>query len=54
VYYRFNVVKGLEEVGLEKYKDKARIAAATKVYLNHPDVLSNISACAQAMGSQCT
>jgi hypothetical protein len=52
VYYRFNVIKGLEEVGLERYQDKARIAAATRVYLNHPDTSSDIVACAAAMSCQ--
>jgi len=51
VYYRFNVIKGLEEVGLERYEDKARIAAATRVYLNHPDTSINIDACASAMNN---
>ncbi len=54
VYYRFNVVKGLEEVGLERYEDKAKIAAATRVYLNNPEVSDSIVACASAMCSQCT
>jgi hypothetical protein len=53
VYYRFNVIGGLEEVGLERYEDKARIAAATRVYLDHPDTTSDIIACADAMASQC-
>jgi hypothetical protein len=43
------VIKGLEEVGLERYEDKARIAAATRVYLDHPDTSRDIVACAGAM-----
>lgn len=54
VYYRFNVIGGLEEVGLERYEDKARIAAATRVYLDHPDTTTDINACADATVRQCT
>ncbi|PMD33055.1 phospholipase, patatin family protein [Hyaloscypha variabilis F] len=52
VYYRFNVIKGLEDVGLERHENKARIAAATRVYLNHPDTSINIDSCASAMRGQ--
>ena len=31
--YRFNVYHGLTEVGLEEYKEKAKIADATQTYL---------------------
>ena len=48
-YFRFNVVKGLEEIGLERYEDKAKIAAATKAYLSGPEISSHIVACAEAM-----
>jgi predicted acylesterase/phospholipase RssA len=54
VYFRFNVVKGLEEIGLERYQDKAKIASATKAYLSSPEVASNIVACTGALGSRCT
>jgi len=54
VYFRFNVVKGLEEIGLERYEDKAKIAAATKAYLSGPEISSNIRACARVIGSECT
>jgi hypothetical protein len=53
-YFRFNVAKGLEEVGLEKHQDKARIAAATKVYLSGFDVSRDITSCAGILKSSCT
>lgn len=53
VYFRFNVAKGLEEVGLERYEDKAKIAAATKVYLSSPEISSNLLACAGVLQAQC-
>ncbi len=53
VYFRFNVVKGLETVGLEEHEEKARIAAATKEYLNSPDVSNDIGACACILKSSC-
>lgn len=49
VYYRFNVIKGLEHVGLESYEEKARIAAATKVYLTSSEVSEELSACAASL-----
>jgi hypothetical protein len=53
IYFRFNVVKGLEEIGLERHEDKAKIAAATKVYLSSPQVSSDVTACAGALRSYC-
>jgi hypothetical protein len=53
IYFRFNVVKGLEDIGLERHEDKAKIAAATKVYLSSPQVSRDVIACAGALGSYC-
>jgi len=53
VYFRFNVTKGLEKIGLEKYEDKAKIAAATKVYLSGPEISSRIVSFAEALRSPC-
>jgi hypothetical protein len=53
IYFRFNVVKGLEEIGLERHEEKAKIAAATKVYLSSPQVSSDLIACAGALRSYC-
>ena len=53
-YFRFNVAKGLEEIGLERHEDKAKIAAATKVYLSNPQTSDDLIACAGVLKSQCT
>ncbi|EXJ76783.1 uncharacterized protein A1O5_01291 [Cladophialophora psammophila CBS 110553] len=45
-YFRFNVAKGLEEVGLEEHERKAQIAATTKVYLETPETGTDIQTCA--------
>jgi hypothetical protein len=34
-YFRFNVEQGLQEIGLDEYKKKGVIEAATGSYLNH-------------------
>ncbi|EPE35167.1 FabD/lysophospholipase-like protein [Glarea lozoyensis ATCC 20868] len=43
-YYRFNVDRGLEEVGLEESKKKKEIAAATRRYVGSQGVLRQIQA----------
>ncbi len=53
IYFRFNVVKGLEEIGLERHEDMAKIAAATKVYLSSPQISTNLIACAEALRRYC-
>lgn len=53
-YFRFNVTKGLEEVGLESHKEKARIASATKAYLDGPEIASQFAACAAALKGSST
>jgi hypothetical protein len=49
VYFRFNVSKGLEDIGLEEYKEKARIVAATRMYLNKYETSNDVKECAKAM-----
>jgi hypothetical protein len=53
IYFRFNVAKGLEETGLERHEDMAKIAAATKVYLSSPQISDDLIACAGALRSYC-
>jgi hypothetical protein len=48
------VAKGLEEIGVERHEDKAKIAVVTKVYLSNPQTSSDLVACAGALGCQCT
>lgn len=53
-YYRFNVLHGLENVGLEESKKKRDIAAATGRYVASQDVLKHMKACASGLaGKQC-
>ncbi|KAK4892790.1 hypothetical protein LTR27_008704 [Elasticomyces elasticus] len=44
-YYRFNVLHGLAEVGLEEWKEIAQIAGATNTYLNDPETNVKWSKC---------
>lgn len=45
-YYRFNVDQGLEDVGLEESKKKAKVAAATGRYIASQAVFKQMMACA--------
>ncbi|KAI1615399.1 hypothetical protein EDD36DRAFT_462913 [Exophiala viscosa] len=45
-YYRFNVSRGLETIGLEESKKKAEIAAATRLYCGSQEVSRQMKACA--------
>jgi hypothetical protein len=45
-YYRFNVVRGLEEVGLEEAKKVNEIAAATRLYISSEEVRKQMRSCA--------
>lgn len=48
-YYRFNVDRGLEDIGLEESKKKKEIAAATRRYVASQGVLKQMQACADSM-----
>jgi len=45
-YYRFNVDRGLEEIGLDESKKTAAIAAATRLYSQSQTVSKQMKACA--------
>ncbi len=45
-YHRFNVDHGLEEVGLEEFKKRKEIAAATRRYVQSQAVFKQMKACA--------
>ena len=45
-YYRFNVARGLEEIGLEESKKRKEIAAATRRYVESQEVYKQMQACA--------
>jgi hypothetical protein len=45
-YFRFNVTRGLEDVGLENSEKKKEIAAATRRYIGSQEVYKQMQACA--------
>jgi len=53
-YYRFNVLRGLEDIGLEDSKRKNAIVAATDRYIESQVVFKQMKACADSMsGREC-
>lgn len=48
-YFRFNVEQGLQEIGLEEYKKKGSIEAATEGYLTHIAQKFQVRDCIQNM-----
>ena len=53
-YHRFNVTRGLENIGLEESKKRNKIAAATRQYVGSQDVLRRMQKCADNMaGREC-
>lgn len=45
-YYRFNVARGLEDIGLEESIKRKEIAAAIRRYIESQDVFKQMQACA--------
>lgn len=53
-YYRFNVSRGLEDIGLEEAKKVKEMAAATRRYIGTQEVYKQMQACAgNIAGRQC-
>jgi hypothetical protein len=53
-YYRFNVDRGLEDIGLEESKKKKEIAAATGRYIASQAVFKQMKTCANNLaGREC-
>ena len=53
-YYRFNVDRGLEDIGLEESRKKKEIAAATGRYVASQAVFKQMKACANSLaGREC-
>ncbi|KAH8648725.1 acyl transferase/acyl hydrolase/lysophospholipase [Tricladium varicosporioides] len=48
-YYRFNVDRGLEEVGLEELKKRKEVAAATRRYIGSQGVFKQMQAFAESI-----
>lgn len=54
-YFRFNVEQGLQDVGLDEYKQEKTIASATDSYMDSLQVRKDMRSCSQAMkDKQCT
>lgn len=51
-YYRFNVARGLEDIGLEESKRKKEIAAATRRYITSRGVFKQSQACADNLAGR--
>jgi predicted acylesterase/phospholipase RssA len=51
-YYRFNVDRGLEDIGLEEAKKVKEIAAATRRYIGRQAVHTRMQACAGSIASR--
>lgn len=53
-YYRFNVDRGLEDIGLEEAKKVKEMAAATRRYIGSQAVYKQLQACAgNVAGREC-
>ena len=51
-YYRFNVDKGLENIGLEEAREKARIIRATKEYLKDGETFDKMVECSEQLSAR--
>jgi predicted acylesterase/phospholipase RssA len=53
-YYRFNVMRGLEDIGLEEANKVKEMAAATRQYIGSQEVHKQMQACAGSIaGREC-
>ena len=43
LYFRFNVERGLEKIGLEEYQKKSELATATRIYLDNYDIRRRVA-----------
>ena len=48
-YFRFNVTRGMEDIGLEEYTERPRIASATMAYLSGNVVSKNVQECVKLL-----
>ncbi|ENH98684.1 hypothetical protein COCC4DRAFT_54853 [Bipolaris maydis ATCC 48331] len=51
-YYRFNVVRGLEDIGLEEAKKVKEMAATTRRYVSSQEVHQQMQACAGSIAGR--
>jgi len=50
-YYRFNVPTGMDEIGLEEWKNMVKIGALTRGYLRTPVVEKEVEQCAEGLAN---
>jgi predicted acylesterase/phospholipase RssA len=48
-YYRFNVPSGMDEIGLEEWRNMIKMSALTRSYLRTPAVESELRRCAESL-----
>ena len=48
-YFRFNVVRGMDEIGLEEWRMAEAMADFTRSYLESPDVKKELGKCAEGL-----
>ena len=52
LYFRFNVERGLEKIGLGDHNKKAELAAATRAYLDNDDIQKRIASFLETIAPQ--
>jgi hypothetical protein len=48
-YFRFNVARGMEDIGLEEYAERPKIASATMAFLSGHTVSEDVQACVRLL-----
>jgi predicted acylesterase/phospholipase RssA len=48
-YYRFNVASGMDDIGLEEWRENIKMGALTRGYLGTPSVAHEIEECAEIL-----
>jgi hypothetical protein len=48
-YFRFNVLRGLDEIGLEEWRMAEAMADMTRSYLDSPEVNEDLRKCAEGL-----
>jgi predicted acylesterase/phospholipase RssA len=48
-YFRFNVLRGIDEIGLEEWKMAEAMADLTRSYLESPDIKKELEKCAEGL-----
>ena len=52
-YFRFNVNRGLERIGLEEFSKSSVIVAATKRYLESQEIYEKVLLCQESLRDKC-